>query len=144
MIDDTLRMRDLLILQNELEDRSRKGSDRKLRGPGGAELLAMVLDQYVPPRLQLSEDQWIRRMMKLKGLPKRVLLKQLYEGWPKLGRPRPRGYVFPDLSRTKRAIEQCMAVGRELEKLPLPSDMRPREWERSLAQVILHHSRPTD
>lgn len=137
MIDHTLRMRDLLILQSELDHRSTTRLDGEpLTEPGGADLLAMVLDQQMPPRLRLSEWEWTWRMMKAEGLPKRVLLKQLYEGWRKLGHPHPRGYVFPDMSRVKRAIEQCMAIAREVQKLPSPSRMKHGEWKRMVANVV--------
>jgi hypothetical protein len=51
----------------------------------------MVLEQPIPPRLRLSESQWIWRMMKAESLSKRVLPKQLYRDWRKLGHSVRRG-----------------------------------------------------
>jgi hypothetical protein len=91
MVQDTLRCRDVLIMQDALDRRSDvMGYD----DVGSAELLAMVLERGVPARLRLSQTEWVHRAMKYESMPKRVLLKLLHESWHKLGRPLPRGLCF--------------------------------------------------
>jgi hypothetical protein len=141
MLDHTLRVRDLLILKNELDYRSSTNLDGvSMVEPGGAELLALVLEKFVPPRLQLLTGQWLWRAMRAEALPKRKLLKQLHEDWRELGYPRPRGFVFPELSQVKSAIEKSLAIIRDVQKLPQSSQMGYGIWERAAAEIILRYA----
>lgn len=74
-----------------------------LNEPGGAVLIAMLLERTIPPRLRLSTHEWFVRQSRYLATPKRRLFKELYSGSRKLGRPFPRGYVFPDQSAVAEA-----------------------------------------
>ncbi|MDO6965230.1 DUF5681 domain-containing protein [Rhizobium alvei] len=112
-LEDTIAYRDVLILQDALDQRSSHRLDgTPLTEPGSALVLAMVLDRCIPPRLRLSDHDWIRRSMKYEIIPKRELLKQLYDAWRRLGRPKARGYVSVNLNRTETylfAIQELMS-----------------------------------
>jgi len=135
-MQDTVRCRDVLIMQDALDRRSEgMGYDEV----GSAELLAMVLEHGVPQRLRLSETEWVFRAMKYENMPKRVLLKLLHESWGKIGRPLPRGFVFPDLSWMKSRLEQCFAIMRELRELPQPGEIPNDDWQRLAAGILEAH-----
>jgi hypothetical protein len=131
MLEKTLRVRDTLIMQDALDRRSAVRLDgTPLNEPGAAELLAILFDKFVPPRLRLSSTEWACRLMRYEDMPKRKLLKQLFEAWQKLGSPRPRGYVSVDLSQT---IERVESVARLLQYLQThdvdPDRMSKDEWQ---------------
>jgi len=91
-IQQTIAMRDLLILQAELDEREQRGPNRA----GRAMLLAITLDKSLPPRLRLSDVIWISKMMRAAKTPKRHLLKTLFSGWRSLGVRVRRGVNLPD------------------------------------------------
>jgi len=98
-----------------------------------------VWDQFIPPRLRLSNGEWIWRIMKAERVPKPALLKQLYGEWRKLGYPLPRGFLFPSKSSMKRQIERRIAMANEIQRLPVPDKMPRGEWERAAADIIRAH-----
>ena len=134
MIDDTLRYRDVLIIQNALDRREGVGHDDE---PGSAELLAVVFEHGIPPRLRLSTTQWALRAMKYESMSKRTLLKLLYESWGKLGRPLPRGFLFPDLNWMKNRISMVIGLLHDIRRLNLdPLKMTKHEWEETVVGLI--------
>ncbi|MBX3521613.1 MAG: hypothetical protein KF807_00245 [Xanthobacteraceae bacterium] len=58
-------------------------------------LLAMMIDIRLPKRCQLSETEYVMRYAKLSGMPRRQLLKEVYQAWKALGATIPRGQTFP-------------------------------------------------
>jgi hypothetical protein len=134
-MQDTLRCRDVLIMQDALDRRSDVIGYNEV---GSAELLAMVLERGVPARLRLSQTEWVHRAMKYENMPKRVLLKLLHESWSKIGRPLPRGFVFPELSWMKQRIGMIMGLLQNIRSLQLdPLKMNANEWEETVAGMIL-------
>jgi hypothetical protein len=139
MLDETMRLRDLLLLQSSLDRRSKKRLSEPLIKPGAAELLAMVLERFIPARLRLPNGEWLWRTTRADIIPKRELLKLVFEGWRRLGWPLPRGFVFPEMETMKRLIERAFELARDIRSLPYPDDMPPGEWERSAARAIESH-----
>jgi hypothetical protein len=109
-LEETLRFRDLLIMQDELDQRlwphanKAPGSLSERGRVGGAFLFASALDRTVPERYRLSDHELILRTIRYEGMSKRTLLKELYNGWRALGRNVPRGSTFASFERTKEML----------------------------------------
>jgi hypothetical protein len=65
----------------------------------------MVLDKGLPPRLRLSNAQMSAEQWRFARLTKRELLKSLYHEWRRTGHPRPRGFVFCDMTTAKKNLD---------------------------------------
>jgi hypothetical protein len=131
MLEQTLRCRDTLIMQDALDRRSAVRLDgTPLAEPGAAEFLAILFDKFVPPRLRLSSAEWACRSLRYEDMPKRKLLKLLFEAWQKLGSPRPRGYVSADLSATIEQVESIASLLQYIQTHNLdPDRMGKDEWQ---------------
>lgn len=79
----TLAMRDVLITQDALQQR--EGETRTGHEGATALVCAMRLDQSVPQRHRLSEQDWVLRMFRLQGVTKRELRRRLRRDWAALG-----------------------------------------------------------
>lgn len=106
-VHEKCRFRDQLLLQNELDHRlSTVPKDADLLDqPGTALLFAFATNNAVPARFQLNDNQILFTLMKHDRLPKRVLLKEVHQGWRALGKSFPRGKVFPPMRQGKRMLE---------------------------------------
>lgn len=107
-LDETLRTRDALIIQDALDQRraDRMGSDDPLDRPGTALVFAHILNRCVPERCKLSDIDILQRMIRYDALPKRDLLKELHRAWRALGVRARRGRTLPPLRVAKQVIEQ--------------------------------------
>jgi Family of unknown function (DUF5681) len=104
-LEQTLKLRDVLIMQSALDNRSTHRLDGEpLSQPGSAEIIAMLLDRTVPPRLRLPSINWAMRSMQYEGMSKRELLKSLFTAWRKLKSDVPRGFVFPNMDGVVRHV----------------------------------------
>lgn len=116
-LEETLHVRDTLILQDALDQRLHKGADRQeeagpletalLDGPGSGLLLALFINSSVPQRLHLSDVEIVLRQDRYLASPKRALLKAVYGAWSALGIRVPRGQVFP---RTRDVRDRLMLM----------------------------------
>lgn len=88
------RLRDTLMMQDALDQKLAAITGKT---PGGALLMANVLDRQLPPRMRLGDGVMIFRQMHHEATPKRTLLKELYQAWHSLGAALPRGWTFPSL-----------------------------------------------
>jgi hypothetical protein len=106
-LNETLRIRDVLLMQDALDQRAgNRDCDDPLDRPGSALAFAFLLNQTVPDRYKLSDVQILIRLSRYEGMAKRTLLKEVYGAWRAIsGRPR-RGKTFPPLRFAKQAIEQ--------------------------------------
>ncbi|CCV11211.1 DUF5681 domain-containing protein [Mesorhizobium sp. STM 4661] len=126
-LERTLQLREILVMQDALDQRSSFRVDgTPFNDPGTAMVLAMLLEKCIPPRLRLSELEWIRKQFKYEGTSKRTLLKLLFTAWRKVGRPRPRGYLSPDLKVVKKWFEDMAALRDEVETGNLDLDAMAR------------------
>ncbi|RWP02504.1 MAG: hypothetical protein EOQ98_04650 [Mesorhizobium sp.] len=126
-LERTLHLREFLIMQDALDQRSSFRADGTLfNDPGAAMLLAMLAEKGIPPRLRLSELEWVHKQFKYEGMSKRNLLKLLFTAWRKVGCPRPRGYLSPDLRVVKEWFEDIGAMHREVEAGKLDLDAMAR------------------
>lgn len=107
-LQQTLHIRDILLLQDELDQRlwsaARPGS------PGGALLMAVALEHTIPERYRLNELEIGLRACRHQAMTKRALLKALYGAWKTLGVPVKRGWVFPSGER----VAEMLAFGGDL------------------------------
>ncbi|WP_137154519.1 DUF5681 domain-containing protein [Rhizobium sp. FKL33] len=114
-LEETIRYRDALIMQDALDQRSDSRLDGEpMRDPGAAGLCAHLLEKSIPPRLRLTDTEWLLRMMKYEGMPKRALMKELYGAWRGLGKDLPRGYVFPERTVMVENMEIIMSKVHEI------------------------------
>ncbi len=90
-------LRDLLYLQQAMEDALDGVPMRHRPRQDGALIQAMVLNQMMAPSLKLSEDQEFHRICHLKYLPQRQLLKDCRIAWRKFGAVAPRGRRYGTL-----------------------------------------------
>ncbi|MBL0375287.1 hypothetical protein JJB09_25050 [Rhizobium sp. KVB221] len=141
-LDETLRYRDVLILQDALDHRcSTRLNGQPLTEPGSAGLIAILLERAIPPRLRLSNTQWLLRTMKFETMPKRALLKNLFEASQTLGTPHPRGYVFPNLNSTQRRLGMIFEILRDIRTSGLdPTAMSNEDWEDAVGCIIARHA----
>lgn len=101
--DGYCRLRDVLILQDAFDCSAHeaKGGERS----GGALLMAVIMNDALPKRLQISDAAFTRRMMQHEATSRRQLLKTVFQSWRALGVHRPRGMPFPPLEQIQRALE---------------------------------------
>lgn len=102
----TLAMRDVLIMQDALQQR--EGETRTGHEDATALVCAMRLDQSLPQRYWLSEQDWVLRMLRLQGVTKRELRRRLTRDWAALGvnwRPQSR---LPPLSDFVSMFDQLL------------------------------------
>lgn len=103
-LEETLRLRDVLLMQSVLDERFGKLAEAAADRPTGSLLLAMALNETVPQRFRLTDMQMIDRVWRQERLSKRELLKQIYGEWRRLGINLPRGFVFPSLERVQAML----------------------------------------
>ena len=96
-----MQMRDLLFLQQGLEDRlgdAFESEDPGQTGPTSPLLFACFINWSLPKRLQLSKAAELAALRRASSLyTKRELLTLCHRGWAKLGVHRPRGAVLPGI-----------------------------------------------
>jgi hypothetical protein len=98
-LNETLALCETLIMQDVLDERStQRLNGEPVTEPGGALLMYYALQGSVPPRLRLSEIQATIRRMKYDAWPMRRLLKEVFQSWQRIGKPKPRGWVTPEQS----------------------------------------------
>jgi hypothetical protein len=115
-LEETIYLREVLIMQEALDQRMTVRPNGEPQTEAGAAMLfAMLLEKAIPPRLRLSDWEWLRREGKYEAMPKRALLKLLFSSWRKLGRRRPRGDLSPNLSAVKEWFENFMALKKEVD-----------------------------
>ena len=111
------------------------GGDAPIKA-GAAGLLAMLLDNGLPPRLKLPDIQWVFPALKYESMPKRKLLKQLFEAWRKLGHPLPRGHLSPDLGWMIEQAQTAFLFLREMASGKLdPERMSHDELQMALQTI---------
>ncbi len=96
----TVRMCEVLLMQDELDRRTPRRLDGSaVNEPGIALCEFEALNNTLPPRLKHTDGAIWRMMLRFGSMSKRSLLKQLYSDWRAIGKPRPRGYISPELSK---------------------------------------------
>jgi len=106
-LNESLKIRDMLIMQDALDQR---GPDANPNGDvldrPGALLLAMLVNNIVPERHRLSDLEFQIRAVRYASTPKRKLLKMVYQGWREIGPPMPRGKTYPSGRILKQRLDQ--------------------------------------
>ena len=78
--------------------------------PGTALAFAQILNDSLPERHRLSDDEIVLRSMRHDALPKRQLLKEVYQAWRRFGRAQPRGKTFPPLRYAKQLSDNLLGA----------------------------------
>ncbi len=138
-LEETRRMRDMLIMQAALDQRevSNPNTDDTLDKPGTALLFAVMLNESVPDRFKLSDDEIAVRLLRYACTPKRQLLKDVYRGWRSLGVHRPRGKVFPPAQIGVENFELLVDLAQRFQEGRLDIDNPPEELQAEIAAIIL-------
>ena len=105
-LHQSCRLRDTLMMQDVLDQKLAATTGKT---PGGALLLAQVLNLQLPQRMQLSDGAMICRFMGHEATAKRVLLKALFQAWLSLGVTVPRGWTFLSLDRVEERLRLYVA-----------------------------------
>lgn len=103
-LNETLRMRDVLLMQDALDRRlMNEDCEDPLDRPGSALAFALFYNNHVPDRFKLCDVRLQMLMCRYQAMTKRRLLKEVYNAWRAIGgRPR-RGKTFPPLRFVERA-----------------------------------------
>ena len=114
--EETCRVRDILILQNELDWRLYDGraDEATAEEPGGALLVAMLLDRLLPPRMRCDDTRTVTLQMRYQGIPKRRLLKEVHQSWQAIGRHVRRGKTMPSEQRMYEILGQICCHSADL------------------------------
>lgn len=107
-LEGALKLRDVLIMQDELDRRAVGDPQSKdaLDQSGSALVFAFVINQCAPKRFRLSDDHILFRSMRYAAMTKRVLLKELYRAWRTLGVSTRRGATFPPVRFAKKIVDE--------------------------------------
>ena len=136
-LQDTLRFRDILIMQDALDQRSIPAveSDDPLDQPGSAMSFAFYFNDNVPKRFKLSNTEISIHWTRFMGIPKRQLLKDLYRAWRKRGKPVPRGFTFPPLRYAKTIFDIMPELLHLMQKVA-KEECEPHEFEERAVELL--------
>jgi hypothetical protein len=90
----TVALRDLLYIQQAMEDAQDGIPVRDRPRQGGALMQAIFLNTHLAPSLRLSQSEEFSRCYRLRFRPLRDLLKECREGWRRYGAPAKRGLRY--------------------------------------------------
>lgn len=123
-VEKTCQTRDILLMQHALDERQsgKPESDDPLDGPGSAFVVASILNRSVPKRFRFSNEEIDRRLWDYEDVPKRQLLKDVYQGWESLGIHIPRGSTSRPLRAGIEMIRFASELVRRLEDGRLDAD----------------------
>lgn len=79
---ETVKFRDTLILQSELD--RRESVDLDDQAITGAHIMASLMDNTLPARMKLTDNKWIDAMEAADRMTKRHLLKELLSSWDEI------------------------------------------------------------
>ena len=108
-VEQTVRYRDALIMQDVLDERQVARQARQTEQPdrseqSGALLFAIALDRTLPLRFRLDDMTIMLRQSRYEGTNLRQLLKDTYRAWRAAGVPVKRGAHFADLHSAHRTL----------------------------------------
>lgn len=105
-LEDTIRLRDLLLVQDHYDQRECTSAELNDpdKGAGAAILFAHALNEVLPERYRLSVFDMAARLTAMDRLTKRKLRTMLFQGWKSQGRPVPRGKTFGSLSKGEQVL----------------------------------------
>jgi hypothetical protein len=109
-LKETLQLREVLVLQDALQSRE-PGADQ---AGSTAMACAMLLNQRVPARYRVSDQDWLMHAMHLQSIPKVELRRRLKADWAALGREWHPDMRLPAPSKFMSLLDQVLE---ELAKL---------------------------
>lgn len=105
-VDETIAVCDMLLMQEALDDRlAGYVHDASPEEQSVAPFILFLLQDTLPPRLRMSTVTIVTRELRYSSWPKRKLLREVFQGWQKLGKDIPRGKTFPSLAQARPRIE---------------------------------------
>ena len=115
-LEVTLKMRDVLLVQDAWDDRHGRGEGEFNQTVAG--LMATMLNDNVPARFRLSEVEVVTRLSRLHGTTKRQLRKMLHRGFRDLGQRWRPDVMFPSIVTFVQTWERLWAAYRAVEEEP--------------------------
>jgi hypothetical protein len=111
LIEENVRVRDVLFMQNVLDRRMADQTGTNLLDrPGGALVLAKIMNVAMPERYRLSEMMIVIRTDRLTTWSKRKLLKEVHRGWRSLGMLAPRGQTIGSIENVKNKVHKAVEL----------------------------------
>jgi len=108
--NETIAYCDMLLMQDALDQRlAGYGDDAPVDERSIAELLFVMFQKSLPPRMRLSDAAVVMSRSRYDCWSKRKLLKEVFRGWARLGKHVPRGATFPSLGTARHRIEFMFA-----------------------------------
>lgn len=105
-VNETTAYCDMLLMQDALDQRlAGYGDDAPVEERSIAELLFVMFQKSLPPRMRLSDAAVVMSRSRYDCWSKRKLLKEVFRGWTRLGKPVSRGTTFPSLAKARHRIE---------------------------------------
>jgi Family of unknown function (DUF5681) len=114
-MQETIQVRDTLLLQYALDTRKHvpKPGTGQSDLPYSAGVAALMLNDGLPERVRLSDDDIFWRVYRYERIPRLQLLKQIFAAWRALGRKVPRGTILPPVGRFMDAFDERMTMVRQ-------------------------------
>lgn len=120
-VEELIAIRDVLILQYELDTRTAPVADVTLEPSqvvwqeSAALFLAYMLNSRLPKRFQWDDAKLLGMMMRYDHWSKRRLLRETYQAWQALGKDVPRGTRMPSVDYVARRIRFGIDVWKAVE-----------------------------
>lgn len=112
-LEETIRLRDVLLIQDVWDERHGRGEGETGVTVAGA--CAQMLNSAVPARRRLNDLEWIMRQSRFEGMSKRELRKLLFRQWKELGVRWTEDLAFPSIDRFIWQLDQLLAAYREID-----------------------------
>jgi hypothetical protein len=100
-----IELRDVWLLQSTLDWKKARPTADASDQPGFSDAMFFLFNKSIPERFRLSDREIAIRMLSHRSIPKRELLKKLYQRWKSAGHDVPRGRTFPSRKYTERFFE---------------------------------------
>ena len=106
-MEERIKLMDAFIMQIAVNERCAlpENIEAGLRCAEAATIFVALLNGTLPKRLQLSDADFITRLMYFQNIPKRTLLKSTRAAWSAAGLHVPRGKIFPRLEIARAIVE---------------------------------------
>ncbi|MBG0802215.1 hypothetical protein IYW40_12140 [Methylocystis sp. H4A] len=106
-LEERIKLMDAFIMQIAVNERCAlpENIEAGLRCADAATIFVALLNGTLPKRLQLSDTDFITKLMYFQNIPKRTLLKSTRAAWSAAGLHVPRGKIFPRLEIARAIVE---------------------------------------
>lgn len=111
-LEERIKLLNAFIMQTAINERCALPGkiDAGLQCAEAATIFVALVNWTLPKRLQLSNADFITRLMYFQNIPKRTLLKSTRAAWCAAGLHVPRGKIFPRLEIARAFVEGIKGV----------------------------------